>query len=306
VPAAGGLSATATSSTSIRQWIKELSSDDFGTREAATQNLTRAGRAALSEVAAAAQQDDLEVTTRAVSLLRSLLMSGDGETEEAAATALEQVAKAQVTSSAGQAADILRSYSEVLEQRAIHQLRQLGAVVQIGNPRTGQADCQQVVLGVSWHGRISDLSLLKRVSDLEYLGFHGIPLTDDDLPTIMGLARLDTLELFGTRVTEAGVERLRLAYPGTRIDRRSNAMLGVRGGVNAGMCQIDEVQSGTAAERAGLMAGDVVLKFQGHPVADFDQLTVQIANCRAGDNVIVQVRRGEETLDKPVTLGEWR
>jgi S1-C subfamily serine protease len=54
------------------------------------------------------------------------------------------------------------------------------------------------------------------------------------------------------------------------------------------------------------MAGDVVIKFQGHPVNDFDQLTAQIANCQAGDTVVIQIRRGGETLDKHVTLGEWK
>ncbi len=305
-PPAAGTAATVPSPRTIHRWVQQLSSDDYGVREGATQNLTRAGRAALHDVAVAAQQDDLEVTTRAVEVLHSLLLSGDVETEDAAAAALEQVSTAQVTSSAGQAADILREYAAVREQRAINEIRQLGGMVEIGNPRTGQADCMQVMLGVGWHGRRADLNLLKRVNDLEYLGFHCVPLADDDLPALVGLSRLNTLELFGTRVSEAGVERLRAAYPNAKIDRRSNAMLGVRGGINGNVCQIDDVQSGTAAERAGLMAGDVVIKFQGHAVNDFDQLTAQIANCQAGDTVVIQIRRGGETLDKHVTLGEWK
>lgn len=298
--------AAAPGDAAIRLWISQLGSNDYGVRQEATRNLERAGRAALPAVAAAAQQDDLEVTTRAVAILRTMLETGEGATEDAAAAALEKVAHAQATSAARLAADILVEYEQLRQDRAIEEIRRLGGTIIVGNPRTGRTDCHQVVLGKQWLGGRNDLLLLRRIVDLEWLSFHSVALTDGDVPAIEGLARLSTLELFGTKITPAGLEQLRSAYPTVRIDLRKGAMLGVSGGSDGNGCRIDLVQAGTAAEAAGLQPGDVIVKFQEHPITDFDDLTAQIATCEAGDKVMIELHRGEETLRKEVTLGQWQ
>jgi S1-C subfamily serine protease len=113
-------------------------------------------------------------------------------------------------------------------------------------------------------------------------------------------------------VTAAGAARLAQLFPGIKIDRRGNAMLGIAGmtlplaNQQGTCCRIDRVQAGSAADRAGLLVDDIVLKFQDHAVPDFETLTTLIGACAAGEKVVVELRRGEATLKKEVELGAWK
>jgi S1-C subfamily serine protease len=77
------------------------------------------------------------------------------------------------------------------------------------------------------------------------------------------------------------------------------------------------VQPGTPAQEAGLqgstgetavlgqpaaVGGDVIVGFNGEPVADFADMLSRIAFSQVGEEVVLTVRRGGETLDLPVTL----
>jgi S1-C subfamily serine protease len=139
---------------------------------------------------------------------------------------------------------------------------------------------------------------------MERLSVHGVPMTDDDLSLLEALPRLSSLELFGTKVSLAASQKFGQTHPGIRVDRRSNAKLGIMG--ENGSCKIAMVQPGSAAEQAGLLADDVILKFQGHPVNDFAGLTAEIGACEAGDKVTIEVSRAGDTLKKEVTLGAWK
>lgn len=66
---------------------------------------------------------------------------------------------------------------------------------------------------------------------------------------------------------------------------------------------ITGVAPGSAAAEAGLAAGDVIVAWDGEPVANVRQLTRVIRESRPGQEVRVTVRRDEQTLEKQVTLG---
>jgi len=85
--------ATKATPAQIAQWVKDMDADEFATREQAVTNLTGAGKAAITPVAAAAKGKSLEVSTRSVSVLKKLLASKDEATKAAARTALEELAK---------------------------------------------------------------------------------------------------------------------------------------------------------------------------------------------------------------------
>ncbi|HUO68943.1 MAG TPA: RIP metalloprotease RseP, partial [Gammaproteobacteria bacterium] len=59
---------------------------------------------------------------------------------------------------------------------------------------------------------------------------------------------------------------------------------------------------GSAAEAAGLQPGDQVLRGDGHPIADWEQW-VEFIRKRPGQNVELEIRRGEGVLEVPVTIG---
>ncbi|WP_337061922.1 S1C family serine protease [Kineococcus sp. G2] len=62
------------------------------------------------------------------------------------------------------------------------------------------------------------------------------------------------------------------------------------------------VQAGGPGDRAGLRPGDVVLAVDGRPVTEPAELIVDIRARQPGDTVTLTVRRGEQTLEVPVTL----
>jgi serine protease Do len=308
----GAAEPSAVSADHIRQWIGQLSSDDYGTRAEATVQLTRAGKSVVDAVTAAALQDDLEVAHRAVEVLQTLLASEDVATGDAAADSLAKIAEARAGSSADLAADALSDFQGLRQERTLEELKRLGAMVIVGNQNTGNADGIQIVIGSEWRGTAADLKLLKRVPDLEMLKIYGVGFVDDDLKHLEGLNRLSEIDLFGSKVTADGAARLAQLYPGVKIDRRSNAMLGVSGLTDPAGCRINFVQPNSAADRAGLQEQDIILRFQDQQIPDFETLTSQIGSRNPGDKVTIELRRRDEAnnrdevLTKEVELGSWK
>lgn len=91
----------------INQWITELDADDFQSREAATESLTKAGMQALDALVEAAQGQSLEVTTRAMDIITSLHETSAEEAQDKVAAALQQVAEGKNKAAASRADAIL-------------------------------------------------------------------------------------------------------------------------------------------------------------------------------------------------------
>jgi hypothetical protein len=84
----------------IGQWIKDLDSDTFATRQTAAEMLYHTGKPAIAPVADAALGKSLEVTMQSVNVLRRLMQSPDKETQEAAKDALERLGKTETSAAA--------------------------------------------------------------------------------------------------------------------------------------------------------------------------------------------------------------
>ena len=67
---------------------------------------------------------------------------------------------------------------------------------------------------------------------------------------------------------------------------------------------ITQVEPDSAAEAAGLQAGDLIISLDGRPVAGSADLRSQIGLKRVGTNVTVEVIRDGEALEISATLGE--
>ena len=81
------------------------------------------------------------------------------------------------------------------------------------------------------------------------------------------------------------------------------AYLGVQGDPDGKGCVIAGVQPASPAEKAKLQANDVILKMDGQKVETFDDLGGLIKKKKPGDEVTLDVRRGEENLSLKVKLG---
>jgi len=64
------------------------------------------------------------------------------------------------------------------------------------------------------------------------------------------------------------------------------------------------ILAGGPAEKAGIKPGDVVITFNGQPVAGPDDLIVAIRSRVPGERVELTIRRGDQELKIPVVLGE--
>jgi serine protease Do len=90
---------------------------------------------------------------------------------------------------------------------------------------------------------------------------------------------------------------------GFRGRRSGGAYLGVTAEVEATDARIASVQPGSAAAKAGLKPGDVIVKFNGMAVPDFPHLAMMISRKKPGDKVKLTVKRGKKTIEVQATLG---
>ena len=67
---------------------------------------------------------------------------------------------------------------------------------------------------------------------------------------------------------------------------------------------VASVEKGSPADKAGMEAGDVILKFDGQPVTESSDLPRRVGATKPGSNVLVQVWRKGATRDLTVTVGE--
>ena len=82
------------------------------------------------------------------------------------------------------------------------------------------------------------------------------------------------------------------------------AFLGVGPDQEAGGARVGSVVPDSAAAKAGVQVGDIIVRFAGRELRDFVELPILVRQRKPGDRIEVQVRRGDEVLKLPVTLGE--
>lgn len=294
----------------IEGWIEQLAAPQFAQREAATRSLVAAGRPAIEPVVAAIRRGDLEVSSRAVEILRELLAAEDTDVAKAAEAALEAIAEGADGSVASLAEATLDFHTLGLAEAARERLAMLGATITEGFLPSGQRGLQ-VLLNASWTGTTEDLRLLARLRGVAQVGVHGVRLDEAGLAVLGRLRGVEQLQLYGTGASDAAVAALQQKLPGTKVDVRKGGKLGVAGMPAMGPCTITHVQDGSAAARAGLQIGDVVQRIDGTPVANFDALTELVGRRGPGDKIEMEVDRGGQPGIEPqqlkltVELGGW-
>ena len=87
----------------------------------------------------------------------------------------------------------------------------------------------------------------------------------------------------------------------TTFDRKSAEAMGVRDGVGA---LISRVTPGGPAARAGLEPGDVIIEFNGRPVADNRELVAMVVATKPGTSVPLTIVREKQRRTLNVTIDE--
>ena len=279
----------------IAQLVENLGAEKFSLREQAMRELRDAGKPAIGPLTKAAKSGELEVTLRAIRVLESLLTTGTLEEFEAAEVALEDLRTTGGKAVAPRAETVLASMSEVREKRAIAALEQLDGNVksdarQFGFAVAGGDDMMTtVVLNRRWKGG------------------------EEGLKHLENLRFLRTVYLVEGVLNPAAVARLEKKLgPTVKVMLRGGACLGVGGSAAEGGCEVQLINPGSAADKAGLRAGDLIVAFDGKrgpkgaEVLDFDGLVELIKEHDAGDKVPITLRRNGRELTVHVVLDEWK
>ncbi|MCL2121175.1 MAG: trypsin-like peptidase domain-containing protein [Clostridiales bacterium] len=90
---------------------------------------------------------------------------------------------------------------------------------------------------------------------------------------------------------------------------KGRAVMGVTVGTQAtGSGQavyVESVNAGSAAEKAGMAAGDLILSAKGIAVESFEKLKEILSSLSPGDELVVELRRGEQEMRLTLILDEY-
>ncbi len=138
---------------------------------------------------------------------------------------------------------------------------------------------------------LEPLLTMARIDSLE---FHYVKLTPELCDLIVAMPIRVSLNLMGTGVAVEKVDQMRAALPGLLIDHKQGGFLGVKCLASFDVCQISDVLAGSAAEAAGLIRGDVIVRIGDSEVNEFKDLQNAINQHLPGDEVQVMYRRGDQ------------
>ena len=116
------------------------------------------------------------------------------------------------------------------------------------------------------------------------------------IPTEVALSRARLLEQNGS------VPRPYLGVRSQRVALSAAAREAVKGRQETGLLLVS-VETGSAAEKAGLEVGDILVGLGGAPVADHEELVGLLAEHGAGAGVEVEVIRGGARRTLSLSIG---
>jgi hypothetical protein len=194
----------------VRHWVRDLNSDSFIEREVATKKLIDAGVDSIEPLLAALPENNLEVTTRAIYVLRELALSNDPEAEEAARKTLEETARPRGTSAARRARETLERLDRIREERALEELKRLGAIITAPQSVSnfGIVTRCSIEISASWRGQADDLRRLGRIKGIGSLAFEGDQVTNAFLEHVPKADGLNALIVKRANVTDEGIKYL--------------------------------------------------------------------------------------------------
>lgn len=158
-------------------------------------------------------------------------------------------------------------------------------------------------------GKVDDATIkaLGKMPPLYALEFRYVKVADTMAEKIAAIPIRVSLNLMGTGISVDAVESIRQAAPGLQIDHKQGGFLGVTcNDTFNNTCAITGVLPDSAAEKAGLIAGDDIVRVDDTDVRKFSDLQDAISQRLPGDTVKLQYRRGPQVVTTDLTLGRYK
>jgi serine protease Do len=125
------------------------------------------------------------------------------------------------------------------------------------------------------------------------------------VPYLSKLKHLRVLRLYSTALSAEAHDKIKAALPGVTLDVRGG-QLGIRGDTTAARCMVRDVMPNTAASKADIQPGDIIVKCDGKEVETFPALVEMMRIKPAGTKVKLGILRADKTLERELTLEVWR
>lgn len=290
-------------SAEVEAEIHDLSATDFKTREAAGQRLVARKMDAVEPLLYLTEHGSPEASVRAFDLLRQLYRSGDDDINERIEVALQELTHSDNPTVASRAEAAVEAGTPIRHLKAIAAFQKLGGRIRFlseantgngGETIEGLRRIERAIIDKKWTGGDEGLKYLRRIEDFRIQA------------EIPGGAPLFVLK--GCQVSEEAVKDLEASLPNLSVQNRGPACFGVSSQSQFGgqlELLVTTVQPGSAADRAGLKAGDTLIKFADQLVPDFKTLVDRIGEFEPGDKVPVLYERDGIRNTTIVELRPW-
>jgi aminopeptidase YwaD len=128
----------------------------------------------------------------------------------------------------------------------------------------------------------------------------------DDFDKINYRGELAVIDYIYSLIEKENKENHKLAFTKTRETQTASARFSVTMGIMpdytfAGTgVRVDGVSDGRPAQKAGLLAGDVIVQLGDYNVTSLDNYMEALGKFKKGDAAVVKFKRGNETIEKQV------
>ena len=302
----------------VNDAIEQLRSPEFAVRQKSMETLQAVSAEQIDLLTQAIQTStENEIARRCVDLLERRYATGDRDSAvvRQASDALEAAANSDRWFVAEAARDSLGRHWKRRVEITLLDLQKMGAGMSPKLPeklwegnreysglfiRQSPIDDDHLKIFVDehWKADAKGFELLRRL----------VPLVNHDFMT--GQSRVSVVLINGHTQQPEEEAELRAIFGDTRVSSRGTVYLGI---VNQGQdanrsgVEVGDVQPDSSASRAKIQRGDMLLKFDGTTLKDFEELIELLKAFRPGDEVTFQVRRYGERVpfDVKVKLQGW-
>jgi hypothetical protein len=230
---------------SVAKWIEQLDAPEFHQREAACAKLVAKGKEAIPALEKAAATGDLEVSSRAATILGKLLKSSDEATENAALKALRNLADCDSPAAARKAQSMLNRQNGMNDGAQIQGAPGGGIVIQGNNGFGGRIIINGGQLNLGGPGlpmksvSVSTVNGVKEISTTE--GVRSVKIKDDPANGIsIDLTEEDNGKTTTKKYQAKDVDDLKKNHPAGYelfkkyggVQQGNAAQMNIQGGIN--------------------------------------------------------------------------